>query len=182
VIELTHKDIAPFLSKPRYFDMERFHKIKDFLAKDLGFKHLNSRDGEWDVTGSCSIFFIYFDENWTNIEPNWEVADGSQFLIKIGVSARGPFVTGLGLELQPIPPDWYRHPNHPDTMLLHSDFVQEKAVKLSKEVGKKFDLTYLDPKWLAQIEIDVMDLAGDASLSLDAGDATAWNVLFSEYM
>jgi hypothetical protein len=182
MISLTYENIKPYLNKPRIYDLNRFIAIQKFVKDDLSFQYFQSIDGEWDTTGSCSTLKFYFDKDWLSVERNWQGSDTTHFFVKIGISARGPFITSIGLELQPAPPGEFRPPLDGNTAFLPSAKAQETAQKIGKEIAEKFNCLYIEAEWLNEYEIDVMDLTGDASLSLEDANPIALNVLFSEYM
>jgi len=184
---MNRQYLAPFFNKPRVKNVDLFEKILKFLQSDMGFVHVragivgsgyNAPGLSW---GSCSTYDMCFDSQWNSVNYP-QINEMIHFKVSIGLSARGPFVTSAGYELQPTPADSYKPPGPDKGMYQPSPMSVERAQKISLEVAKKFDLVYLDHEWLETLSIDENDLVDDAKYSLDYSEPTAFNILFSEFM
>ena len=186
-MSLNFEDVAPFLKQPRNYDLELFKRIENFLKVELNYSKFKSRFRLFDY-GSCSEIELFFDKQWNSIAfelsddgiPHYEHAP--YFNLRIYISARGPLITSRGLKEVSKGDQSQLCPSKNTRELGPNPIAEEKAQALAMLVAQKFNLIYVDMKWLEQFQLNKKDLTSDASLSLDFSEPDALNVLFSEVM
>jgi hypothetical protein len=172
------KEIAPYLANKRAFDEELFARISQFLAEKMGHSKVRARLGKFSNYGSCSVFEISTSNDESSSErPDF---DGNYCRLEIAISARGPFVTSWGAQLQSTPEGQWRPPGEDTGMMQVTAVADAQAEIIGREIAKEFGLKYLDREGLRAILLDPGELGDDADLSLDHSDPTALNVLFTE--
>lgn len=181
------EDIVPFVLQERQsqeLGALRAEKIAAFLGRALNTKEvevlLRGERAPGFNCGSCSRFFVYFDEGWRPIDDR--LTERRRYSVEVSVSERAPFVTSRGGQ-------WRMHPREDGgRVMVHSlDCVDvaAKAKSLALDVAREFGLRYLDAEWLRQFKLASLvelPLPWDVAQSLDYSEPDALNVLFCEEM
>jgi hypothetical protein len=178
VSQSTYRQIGRYLVEKRVFDEDRFNRIRTFLAERFVDASIGASLGRYSNYGSCSSFEISCGQDMSASHPLHPEA--IHFRLDILVSARGPFVTSWGGELQPARDDQRRPPGDDRRVMRTSAIAEARAEDVARLVAQEFGLQYLDREWLRQIRLNPRDVISDVELSLDHSEPDALNVLFSE--
>lgn len=184
---LVWNDVAPYVVYRRQsheLGAQRAEKMASFIRHELTCEHVEVRlrgeNGPGPEYGSCSRFFVYFDQAW---QPIGESRENRRYDIELAVSERGPFVVSSGGEWRQ-----ERQPWEGGKMWVsahHSAEASARAKALALWVAAEFDLKYVDANWLRRIRLSRKELPWDdvgESLDIDHDEPTALNILFDEEM
>ena len=110
--DVVWEDVAPYVVQERQTHEEgelRAERIAEFLRREQQCEHVEvvlrgTHAPGWNV-GSCTQFFIYFDDNWSPL-PADRFAANHRYRFDLAVSERGPFIVSFGSEWLLASADW----------------------------------------------------------------------------